>query len=552
MAIEYPDLLNTSILELQKGLNAGHWTSVDLIKAYTARVEEVDPVIHAVIALNPDALALAASCDAQRASSPSAARSPLFGIPLLIKDNIATKKMDCTAGSLALVGAKTASDSTVVRKLKEAGAIIFGRANLSEWAYFRSWENSSGFSGVNGQTYCAFHPQGDPSGSSSGSGAAMAVGLAAATIGSETSGSIISPSTRNNCVGMKPTIGLVSRTGVVPISASQDSAGPMCATVDDCAIILDAIAGPDPKDSATSKAPTDRQPGAYLAAALDLGAIKRARIGVSHQFRQSLESFIKEDLDSADRPKFGEKVPPSPYISKTFDEAVEKIRALGVDLVEVELEWNDELSKQLEKDEFQVLISEFKVDVNAYLGELEEVPTGCKTLEDLIQFNIDHKEQEMPERNAKQDIFEKALLTKGLDEPVYVEARERCLRHSTKEGLDKLFADNKLDAVITFSDSDASPGKLVTWLAAMSGYPLCCVPLGFLPEDTEPTKVLPLRRAANFPFGLIMVGLPWTEAKLFSYAKAIEEVTQVRKAGKPFEAAIPRTNLKNVVEVRAA
>ncbi|KZO94262.1 amidase signature enzyme [Calocera viscosa TUFC12733] len=540
--VEYPDLLNTSILELQKGIDAGHWTSVDLIKAYTARVAEANPAINAVIALNPDALALAKACDAERVKSPSAKRSPLFGIPLLIKDNVATKEMDCTAGSLALVGAKTAQDSTVVKKLKEAGAIIFGRANLSEWAYFRSWDNSSGFSGLGGQTYCAFHPQGDPSGSSSGSGAAMAVGLAAATIGSETSGSIISPSTRNNCVGIKPTIGLVSRYGVVPISHSQDSAGPMCATVEDCAIILDAIAGPDTKDEATKKAPLER--ASYLAE-LDPSSIKKARIGVSHQFKKSLEAHMKDDPDPAKRPKYGEKIRPTPYITETFDAAVEKIRAIGgVELVEVELDWTDELAEQLEKDEFQVLISEFKTGVNAYLGALDDVPTGCRTLEDLIQFNIDHKEQEMPVRNEKQENFEKALATKGLDEPVYVEARERCLRHSTKEGLDKVFAEYKLDAVITFSDS---PPKLLSWMAALSGYPICSVPLGFLPEDVETTKVLPLRRGPNFPFGLVMVGLAWTEAKLLSYAKAIEEVTQVRKTGKPFKAAIPTTNLEDVV-----
>ncbi|KZT51869.1 amidase signature enzyme [Calocera cornea HHB12733] len=523
MAVHYPDLLSTSILDLQTGIAAGHWTSVDLVNAYTARVAEANPALHAVIALNPDALSLAAACDAARAAAPAETRSPLFGIPLLIKDNISTQEMDCTAGSLALVGARTAHESTVASKLKEAGAIILGRANLSEWAYFRSWDNSSGFSGVGGQTYCAFHPQGDPSGSSSGSGSAMGAGLAAGTIGSETDGSIISPSTRNNCVGLKPTIGLVSRAGVVPISVSQDSAGPMCATVEDCAIILDAVAGPDDRDEATKRAPAARP--SYLAAALDPGAIKRARIG---------------------RPKYGEKVPPAPYIQQAFDAAVDKIRAIGgVELVEVELAWTDALSEQLEKDEFQCLITEFKDGVNTYLAKLDEVPSGCRTLDDLIQFNIDHREQEMPERNAGQDMSVPPFARCRL--PVYLEARERCLRHSTKEGLDKLFADYKLDAVITFSDR-----CLVSWLSAMAGYPLCSVPLGFLPDDVEPTKVLPLRRAPGFPFGLVMVGLPWSEAKLLSYAKAIEQVTQVRKTGKPFKAALPTTNLKDIVQSRTA
>ncbi|TFK84305.1 amidase signature enzyme, partial [Polyporus arcularius HHB13444] len=371
-AAAFPDLYEASIAELQTGLEKGQFTSVDLVKAYFARIDEVNlqgPTLRAVIETNPSALKQAAELDAERRAN--GARGPLHGIPILLKDNIATlhsEGMNTTAGSFALLGSVVPRDAHVAAKLRAAGAILLGKANLSEWANFRGIV-PSGFSGRGGQASSPYVPLGDPCGSSSGSGIGSAIGLAAAALGSETDGSIVCPSSFNNLVGIKPTVGLTSRDGVVPISEHQDTVGPMARSVTDAAVILSVIAGRDPRDNFTLAQPPVVPD---YTKALQKDALRGTRLGVPRKFFDGVNS----DVVAA------------------FNTSLATMRALGATIVDP-ADFPDFDEFVASNNETIVLNVDFKVDVNKYISELVEVPTGVKDLADLIAFNTAHADEEL-------------------------------------------------------------------------------------------------------------------------------------------------------------
>jgi amidase len=369
-----------TIAGLQEGMASGRWTAHEVTKRYLARIAEIDqggPRLNSVIELNPDALEIAESLDRERKQK--GARSPLHGIPVLIKDNIDTAdKMMTTAGSLALVGAKPVRDSYVAERLRAAGAVILGKTNLSEWANFRSTHSTSGWSGRGGQTRLPYALDRNPCGSSSGSGVAVAANLSAVAVGTETDGSIVCPSSANSIVGIKPTLGLVSRAGIIPIAHSQDTAGPMARTVRDAAILLGLLVGPDPRDEATAasrgKAATD------YTKFLDAGALRGARIGVAR------ETFMGY----------------SPKTDKLVEEAIDVIKHSGATVVDPA---NMPSIAKIGDAELEVLLYELKADLNAYLASLgPSVP--YKTLADLIRFNEQNASREMP--YFGQELFEQA------------------------------------------------------------------------------------------------------------------------------------------------
>lgn len=514
-----PDLYEASIAELQDGLVEGNFSSVQLVKAYLRRIVEVNlegPALHAIIETNPKALSQAAALDDERKVKGS--RGPLHGIPLLLKDNIATlheEGMDTTAGSYALLGSVVPRDSFAAAKLREAGAIFIGKANLSEWAGMRG-QVPYGFSGRGGQTLCPYYPNADPHGSSSGSGVAMAVGLAAGSLGSETNGSIVYPSSRNNVVGIKPTIGLVSRSGVIPISYHQDTAGPMCRSVADATLLLSFIAGPDPRDEATL-----HQPGIFpdYMKALDKNALKGARLGVPRAFIRNVKT-----------------------IEATFNSFLDIFRALGAEIVDpAEFPATEELLTS--KAEQLVLAADFKIDINKYISELVEVPTGVKALADLIEFNKAHADQELPApfyTDQSQFIESEAAQV----DDAYFAALAEDFDLGRTRGIDATLAQFNLDAIILPTDA------LAPLPAAIAGYPLITVPLGFQPDDVEvlPVKPSPLHtQAPGLPFGIAFMGTAYSEFKLIGYAYAFEQATHVRLQRRACDDSIPRTQLTDVM-----
>ncbi|KAG2134786.1 amidase signature domain-containing protein [Suillus clintonianus] len=514
-----PDLYEASIAELQHGLVEGHFNSVQLVKAYLSRIEEVNlkgPALHAIIETNPKVLSQAAALDEERKLKGS--RGPLHGIPLLLKDNIATlheEGMDTTAGSYALLGSVVPRDSFAAAKLREAGAIFIGKANLSEWAGMRG-KVPCGFSGRGGQTLCPYYPNTNPLGSSSGSGVAMAVGLAAGSLGSETNGSIVSPSSRNNIVGIKPTIGLVSRSGVVPISSHQDTAGPMCRSVTDAALLLNFIAGPDPRDDATLHQPAIIPD--YMKA-LDKNALKGARLGVPRSFIRDVKTL--ED---------------------TFNSSLDILRALGAEIVDPA---NFPATEELLTSKAEELVSsvDFKIGVNKYISELVEVPTGVKALADLIEFNKTHADQELPAPfYTDQSQFIESEATQVDD--AYFAALAEDFDLGRTRGIDAALTQFNLDAIILPTDAMASQP------AAIAGYPLISVPLGFQPDDVEvlPAVPSPLHtQAPGVPFGIAFMGTAYSEFKLIGYAYAFEQATHVRLQRRAYDDAIPKTQLTDIM-----
>ncbi|KAG2076379.1 amidase signature enzyme [Suillus decipiens] len=514
-----PDLYEASIAELQDGLVKGYFTSVQLVKAYLRRIIEVNlegPALHAIIETNPNALLQAAALDDERKVKGS--RGPLHGIPLLLKDNLATlheEGMGTTAGSYALLGSVVVRDSFVAAKLREAGAIFIGKANLCEWAGMRG-QVPAGFSARGGQTLCPYYPNADPLGSSSGSGVAMALGLAAGSLGSETDCSIVSPSSRNNVVGIKPTIGLVSRSGVIPISSHQDTAVPLCRSVTDATLLLNSIAGPDARDEATL-----HQPGVipdYMRA-LDKNTLKGARLGVPRAFIRDVKT-----------------------IEKTFNSSLDIFRALGAEIVDPA---DFPATKELLTSEAEelVLTVDFKIDINKYLSELAEVPTGVKTLADLIEFNKTHAAQKLPAPfYTDQSQFIKSEAAQVDD--AYFAALAKDFDLGRTRGIDGTLAQFNLDAIILPTDARASVP------AAIAGYPLISVPLGFQPDDVEvlPATPSPLHsQAPGLPFGIAFMGTAYSEFKLIGYAYAFEQATHVRLQRRAYKDAIPRTQLSDVI-----
>ncbi|KAG8758454.1 hypothetical protein FRC12_010008 [Ceratobasidium sp. 428] len=523
---EYPDLYEASIVELQISLDKGQFTSVDLVKAYLARIDEVNmegPALQAVIETNPSALEQAAALDAERKRSGK--RSVLHGIPIMLKDNIATlasEGMNTTAGSYALLGSIVPGDATVAVKLRKAGAILLGKANLSEWSHMRGLL-AAGWSGRGGQATNPYYPGGDPFGSSSGSAIAAAIGLAAGSLGTDTHGSIVCPSSFNNLVGIRPTVGLTSRAGVIPISAHQDTVGPMTRNVADAATILTIIAGRDKNDNYTLAAP-DRIPD--YTQYLDAGSVRGKRFGVPRIV------FMNDTLF---------KIHPSVHLA--FANALEIIRSLGGIVVDpADLPSATEIMEN--RNETLVLGVDMKIQINAYLKNLRSIPTGATTLSKIIVYSDEHKDLEEPEGYVDQIGLRWAEATLGYNSSYY-NAIHNDYDIGRTRGIDATLTTHKLDALILPSNEHTAVP------AAIAGYPIVTVPLGFHPEDTVvvpksagPNTVFP---APEIPFGLSFLGTAYSEPSLISFAYAYEQKTQVRLQRRAYSAAVPKTQLKDVV-----
>ncbi len=483
-----------TISQLQDLMSRGKASAVSLAKKYLARIEAIDrrgPALHAVIELNPDALALAAALDSERkARGP---RGPLHGIPVLIKDNIDTHdRMTTTAGSLALAGSIPPRDSFVAEKLRAAGAVLLGKTNLSEWANFRGSLSTSGWSGRGGQTRNPYVLDRNPSGSSSGSAVAVSANLCAVAVGTETDGSILSPSSFTGIVGIKPTVGLISRAGIIPIAHSQDTAGPMARTVSDAAILLGALAGTDPRDTATAESNSRSQRDYTRSLASD--GLRGARVGVAREF-------------------FGAH----PRVDQLMEAALGHLKRLGAELVDpVPLKKSSEIGDA----EIQVLRYEMKADMNAYLAALGP-KAPVHTLKEIIDFNERHAAREL--RWFGQDELVKSQAKGPLTEKAYLEARATCRRIARTEGIDGVMEKNNLDAIVA---PTSTPAHVTDWVlgdhglgdsttpAAVAGYPSITVPAGFID---------------GLPVGLSFFGRAWTESKLLRLAFAFEQATRFRR-----------------------
>jgi len=492
---EAADAEEPGIAALQAQMHSGKLTSRALVKRYLGRIEKLDrggPKLRAVLELNPDALRIAEELDRERKLK--GPRGPLHGIPILIKDNIDTAdRMTTTAGSLALEGWIPSDDAFLVKRLREAGAVILGKTNLSEWANFRSSRSSSGWSGRGGQTRHPYALDRNPSGSSSGSAVAVAAELCAAAVGTETDGSIVSPCNACGIVGIKPTLGLISRSGIIPIAHSQDTAGPMARTVSDAAALLGALAGVDPHDSAGAASKGRAQ--ADYTQYLNADALSGARLGVARQFM------------GANR-----------RVDALTAQALKDLQTRGATLVDL-----DEIPNLFAfgASESEVLHYEFKADLNAYLSRLP--PGRPRSLKELIAFNEREKEREMP--FFGQETFLRAEGKGPLTDQAYLDALERNHRLSRTEGLDVVFERHRLDAVIAPTGGPAGLTDLIyggggglrgpSSVAAVSGYPHLTVPMGYL---------------FGLPVGISFLGRAWTEGRLIQLGYSYEQATLHRKA----------------------
>jgi amidase len=487
------ELEEATIAQLQEGLKSGKYTSRRLCQLYLARIDDIDRrgALRSMIETNPDVLALADAADAERRAG--RVRGPLHGIPVVIKDNIATgDKMKTTAGSLALADRPAPRDATVARRLRDAGAILLGKTNLSEWANFRSTHSVSGWSGRGGLCRNPYALDRNPCGSSSGTGAAISANLAAVGVGTETDGSIVCPSSANSLVGIKPTLGLVSRRGIVPIAHTQDTAGPMARTVADAAALLSVLAGTDPEDPATAAARVESDYTKFL----DPDGLRGARIGVARAkffgYSASADKLVEAAID-----------------------VMKRAGAVIVDPADIPH------AGEYDDAEFTVLLYEFKADLNAYLAGLgDQAPN--KTLADLIAFNDRTRGRELP--YFGQEIFTMAQEKGPLSDDAYVEALAHCRRLSRTEGLDVVFAKEKLDAIVAPTGSPPWTTDLVngdhflgasSTPAAVSGYPSVSVPVGYV---------------HGLPVGMSFIGTAWSEPKLIRLAYAYEQAARPRRA----------------------
>jgi amidase len=484
-----------TVADLQAAMAAGELTSRALTEIYLARLDTIDPTLRSVLETNPDALEMASAMDAERRSGEL--RGSLHGIPVLVKDNIDTAdRMKTTAGSFALGDARPARDAFLVGRLRDAGAVILGKANLSEWANFRSTRSSSGWSARGGQCRNPYAIDRSPCGSSSGSAVAVSANLCAVAIGTETDGSIVCPSSVNGIVGIKPTVGLVSRSGLIPVSHSQDTPGPMGRTLADAAALLSALAGPDDRDEATAEAHVESD---YIAV-LDPDGLRGARIGVARK----LAGF-------------------NDRVDRLFEDALAAIRDLGAEIVDpADIPHTDEL----EDPELEVFLYEFKTDLEAYLEGLGP-SQPYRTLGDLIAFNAEHADDEMP--FFGQELFERAAEKGPLTEPAYVEALATCRRLSRSEGIDAVMDVHQLDALVAPSNAPAWRADYAngdhyvggnSTPAAVAGYPNVTVPMGF---------------AFDLPIGISFMGRAWSERTLIRLASAFEHATRHRRPPAPGE-----------------
>jgi len=481
-----------TVAELQAEMRAGRLTSRALTEAYLARIREVDPQLRSVLEVNPDALAIADALDAERkAKGP---RGPLHGIPVLVKDNIATAdRMQTTAGSLALLGVRPPRDAAVIERLRAAGAVLLGKTNLSEWANIRSSRSSSGWSARGGQCRNPYALDRTPCGSSSGTGAAIAANLATVGVGTETDGSIVCPSSSQSLVGLKPTVGLVSRSGIVPISSTQDTAGPMGRSVADVAALLSAMAGADASDAAT--AASKGKAAADYTTFLEAGGLKGARIGVVRA------------------KAFGS----SPATDRALETAIAVLKAKGAVVVDpVEIPHLGEYDDA----ELDVLLTEMKAGLADYLKEWAP-GAPVKSLEELIAWNREHAAREMP--YFGQELFEQAAKKGPLTSPEYRKSLEKCRKLALDEGLAAVFGGQKLDALVAptgglpwvidlvtgdhFGMSSSTP-------PAVAGTPAITVPAGF---------------ERGLPVGITFMGPAWSEGKLLKLAYSYEQATRARR-----------------------
>lgn len=483
-----------NIADLRQKMQDGSLDSIMLTRDFIQRIGKLDqagPRVNSVIELNPDAVSIAGQRDADRASH---LHDALWGIPVLLKANIDTgDKMPTTAGSLALLGAPAPRDATVAAKLRDAGAVIIGKANLSEWANFRSSHSSSGWSGRGGLTRNPYVLDRSACGSSAGSAAAVAAGFVTVAIGTETNGSIICPSAANGIVGIKPTVGLVSRAGIVPISATQDTAGPMARDVRDAAIVLTAIAGSDPRDPATAEA--ERHATDYTKF-LDQDALKGKRIGV-----------VRALADDG------------PDVSKLLDQTIAVLRAHGATVVDdVKIPHLHEYGKA----EFTVLLYEFKHGINAYLATRKGL--SVHSLADLIAFDKAHAAEEMPWFG--QELFTEAEAKGPLSDKAYREALAKLQKLAGPQGIDAAMAAHHLDALLAPAQAPAWPIDLVNGdaslpsaygPAAVAGYPSITVPAGLV---------------HGLPVGMLFFGRKWSEPALIGIAYAYEQATHARRRPK--------------------
>jgi amidase len=487
-------LLEATIDQLQAGMAGGEYSSVSITRLYLKRIDAIDrkgPALNAVIEINPDALTIAQAMDAERKAGK--VRGPLHGIPVLIKDNINSgDKMMTTAGSLALEGHRAAKDAFIVGQLRAAGAVLLGKTNLSEWANFRSTRSTSGWSSRGGQTKNPYLLARNPSGSSAGSGSAVSANLCVVAIGTETNGSVVSPSSCNGIVGIKPTVGLLSRSGIIPISATQDTAGPMARTVKDAALLLGALAGIDPDDAATQDS-KDKTHSDYTSF-LDAGSLKGKRIGVE-------KSFLSNGHEG---------------VLALFQDALTLLKAQGATLIEVELQ------KQLtdaNSVEGTILQYEFKDGLNKYLASAADA--RVRSLTDVIAYNRQNAAKAMP--YFKQETLERSDARGGLDSSEYTEALKKL--RTARTVIDDLLRTNQLDAIcgttngvaccIDLISGDYRTGPGFSGPAAMAGYPHITVPMGAV---------------MGLPVGISFVGGAYTEPQLLGMAYAYEQASKKRVA----------------------
>ena len=493
-AVKPFELDEATIAGLQAGMKSGRYSALSLVKKYLARIGQIDkhgPAVNAVIEINPDAMEMARTLDEERkAKGP---RGPLHGIPVLIKDNLDTHdRMTTTAGSLALAGSIPPRDSFVAQRLRKAGAVILGKTNLSEWANFRSTHSTSGWSGRGGQTRNPYALDRNPSGSSSGSAVAVAANFCVVAIGTETDGSIVSPSSTNGIVGIKPTLGLISRAGIIPIAHSQDTAGPMARTVTDAAILLGALTGADPRDDATqsSMGKSHRDYKTFL----DPNGLRGARIGVARNFFG-----------------FHERV------DKVMERAIAEMKSHGAIVVDPA---DIPTKGKFDGSEFEVLLYEFKADLNTYLASLgAEAPVH--SMKEVIAFNEQNRERELP--HFGQEIFLKAQEKGPLTDKAYLDALEKNHRLARAEGIDAVMNQHQLDALITPTAGPAWVTDLVNGdhetggsssPAAVAGYPSVTVPAG---------------QVSGLPVGISFFGRVYSEPTLLKVAFAFEQATAARR-----------------------
>jgi amidase len=490
-----------TISDLQARMESGRLTSRALVRAYLRRIDTIDRSgpgrvgLRSVLEVNPEAERIAAALDGERRRDGS--RGPLHGIPVLVKDNMdSADRLHTSAGSLALLGSRPKRDATVVERLRAAGAVVLGKTNLSEWSNFRSPRSSSGWSARGGQTRNPYALDRSPSGSSSGSAAAVAANLATVTLGTETDGSIVCPAAACCVVGIKPTVGLTSRAGVIPIAHSQDTVGPICRTVADAATVLGALVGVDPRDPATSD--SDGRFHRDYRPFLDAGALHGARIGIPHEVYYGY----------------------SPPASQVAEEAIDVLKSAGAEVVDpADIPGASEMAGFTGERELEVLLYEFKHDLGQYLAERDD--PGIRCLADVIAFNDAHADREL--RHFGQEFFLAAQEKGPLTEPAYLEALASNRRLSREQGIDKVLDDLRLDALLVPTSSPPWTIDLVngdhvlgegSTPAALAGYPAVSVPAGY---------------ADGLPVGVTFFGTAWSEPTLIRLAYAFEQATKVRR-----------------------